>query len=306
MLHQAQLADGSGVPIGIAASPNAGVVAGPVGVELPTSACSPWAAVQDRTAPTSVECGSRLPDSPGMPRIAFLVPLMLCAGAAASARSADELSAALAAAAPAADPVAIERAVQAMHCVQPGDAAPATRLALIDYSLPSTAPRLWVFDLATLRLSREERVAHGQGSGDNHATRFSNDPGSHQTSLGLFRTADTYVGRNGYSLRLQGLEPGVNDRAMERAIVMHGAPYVSEGAVRLLGRLGRSWGCPAVRPEIARTLIDEIKGGQYLDAYHPASSPVAVAPASGCAMGNASVAREPAVAPARTRARAAS
>ena len=94
----------------------------------------------------------------------------------------------------------------------------------------------------------EELVAHGRGSGDNFATRFSNAEGSHQTSLGLFRTADTYVGGNGYSLRLDGLETGVNDRARERAIVMHGAPYVSEANVRTVGRLGRSHGCPALRP----------------------------------------------------------
>jgi hypothetical protein len=142
-------------------------------------------------------------------------------------------------------------------------------LTVIDYSKPSTEPRLWVFDLARERVLFEERVAHGQGSGDNYATRFSNLDGSHQTSLGLFRTADTYVGTNGYSLRLDGLEPGVNDRARERAIVMHGAPYVSEGNIRTLGRLGRSHGCPALRPGIARQVIDTIKDGSLVFAYYP-------------------------------------
>ncbi len=215
-----------------------------------------------------------------MQRFAFLV---LMSVAASSATAADELSAALVAAAPAADPIAVEQAVQAMHCAGQPDGNPVSRLVLIDYSLPSTAPRLWVFDLATRTLSREERVAHGQGSGDNHATQFSNDPGSHQTSLGLFRTGDTYVGRNGYSLRLEGLDPGVNDRAMQRAIVMHGAPYVSEATVRQLGRLGRSWGCPAVRADVARPLIDEIKGGQYLYAYHPTGLSAQLASAARCA-----------------------
>ena len=118
----------------------------------------------------------------------------------------------------------------------------------------------------------EELVAHGRGSGENFATRFSNDDGSHQTSLGLFRTADTYVGTNGYSLRLDGLEAGVNDRARDRAIVMHGAPYVSEAQLRAVGRLGRSHGCPALRPAIARTVIDTIKQGSLVFAYYPDTS----------------------------------
>jgi L,D-transpeptidase catalytic domain len=142
-------------------------------------------------------------------------------------------------------------------------------LTVIDYSKASTEPRLWVLDLDRERVLFEELVAHGRGSGENFATRFSNEDGSHQTSLGLFRTADTYVGANGYSLRLDGLEAGVNDRARERAIVMHGAPYVSEANVRSVGRLGRSHGCPALRPAIARTLIDTIKQGSLVFAYYP-------------------------------------
>jgi hypothetical protein len=142
-------------------------------------------------------------------------------------------------------------------------------LTVIDYSKASTQPRLWVLDLERERLLFEELVAHGQGSGDNFPTRFSNREGSHQTSIGLFRTADTYVGANGYSLRLDGLESGVNDRARERAIVMHGAPYVSADSVRALGRLGRSHGCPALRPAIARTVIDTIKDGSLVFAYYP-------------------------------------
>ena len=142
-------------------------------------------------------------------------------------------------------------------------------LTVIDYSRASTLPRLWVLDLARERLLFEELVAHGRGSGDNFSTRFSNREGSHQTSIGLFRTADTYVGANGYSLRLDGLESGVNDRARERAIVMHGAPYVSAESVRVLGRLGRSHGCPALRPAIARTVIDTIKDGSLVFAYYP-------------------------------------
>jgi len=142
-------------------------------------------------------------------------------------------------------------------------------LTVIDYSKASTEPRLWVLDLESERVLFEELVAHGQGSGDNYATRFSNEDGTHQTSLGLFRTADTYVGSNGYSLRLDGLEAGVNDRARERAIVVHGAPYVNAAASRSLGRLGRSWGCPALRPAVARSVIDTIKEGSLVFAYYP-------------------------------------
>jgi len=171
------------------------------------------------------------------------------------------------------DAKVIRLALNAATCARAADPASPARndrlLTVIDYSKPSTEPRLWVLDLARERVLFEERVAHGQGSGDNYATRFSNLDGSHQTSLGLFRTADTYVGSNGYSLRLDGLEPGVNDRARERAIVMHGAPYVSEGNIRTLGRLGRSHGCPALRPAIARQVIDTIKDGSLVFAYYP-------------------------------------
>jgi hypothetical protein len=142
-------------------------------------------------------------------------------------------------------------------------------LSVIDYSRPSTAPRLWVFDLETRELLYEELVAHGEGSGGNLPTQFSKTDDSHQSSLGLFVTEDTYVGRNGYSLRLNGLDRGFNDRARERAIVMHGAPYVSAALAQVQGRLGRSWGCPALREAVARDLIDRVKGGSLVFAYYP-------------------------------------
>ena len=123
---------------------------------------------------------------------------------------------------------------------------------MIDYSLPSTQPRLWVFDVARGRLLYQELVAHGRNTGEQLAERFSNVEGSKMSSLGLFQTAETYYGSNGYSLRLRGLDAGFNDNALARAIVMHGAPYVSEAIAERLGRLGRSWGCPAVRQEVAR------------------------------------------------------
>ncbi len=172
--------------------------------------------------------------------------------------------------APGADPKVLDLAQAAMQCAQAsGVGASARRLAVIDYSRPSLLPRLWVFDLAAGKLLYEEVVAHGQGSGDNLATRFSNRDGSHQSSLGLFVTADTYTGKNGYSLRMQGLEPGVNDAAMARAIVMHGAPYVDANQGKRMGRLGRSWGCPAVRNAVAKPMIDLLKGGQFVFSYYP-------------------------------------
>ena len=140
-------------------------------------------------------------------------------------------------------------------------------LTVIDYSLPSTKPRLWVLDLANGKVLFRELVAHGQGSGDNYATRFSNLPDSHQSSLGLFLTGGTYTGGNGYSLKLRGLESGVNDLAESRYIVMHGAWYVSAEHARAHGRIGRSWGCPALAKESAGPVIDAIKDGSFLFVY---------------------------------------
>ena len=142
-------------------------------------------------------------------------------------------------------------------------------ITVIDYSLPSTQPRLFVFDLDSRKLLFRELVAHGKNSGGNLANFFSNSPGTLATSLGLFVTAGTYFGSNGYSLRLKGLEEGVNDMALDRAIVMHGASYVSRAAIRALGRLGRSWGCPAVRKEIAEKMINTLRGGSPIFAYYP-------------------------------------
>lgn len=200
--------------------------------------------------------------------------LALCFGALAAAHcalaeSTDTLARGLARAAPDANPKVIDLAVAASECANAHGAGIPERLAVIDYSLPSTAPRLWVFDLRQRTLLYEELVAHGRNSGDNYATHFSNLPGSLQSSLGLFRTLGTYQGQNGYSLRLDGLESGVNDRALERAIVMHGAPYVNAGLSHSQGRIGRSWGCPALSSGVARRVIDSLKGGQLVFSYYP-------------------------------------
>jgi hypothetical protein len=161
-------------------------------------------------------------------------------------------------------------ALRAANCaVRSGAVADPATLTVIDYSKPSTEKRLWVFDLRAREMLYEELVAHGQGSGGNLPTVFSNEPETHTTSLGLYVTDDTYVGKNGYSLRLDGLDRGFNDRARDRAIVMHGAPYVSERFAETQGRLGRSWGCPALREGVAREVIDRVKGGGLIFAYYP-------------------------------------
>ena len=181
-----------------------------------------------------------------------------------------DLATRLASLASVADPQVIRLALEARQCAAAhGDAPVGQRLAVIDYSRPSTEQRLWIFDLAEERLLYSEFVAHGRNTGENLARRFSNVEGSLQSSIGLFRTAETYDGGNGYSLRMDGLEPGVNDLARQRAIVMHGAWYVDPLKALAQGRLGRSLGCPALRPQVAREVIDALKQGQMLFAYYP-------------------------------------
>ena len=163
----------------------------------------------------------------------------------------------------------LRHALAAMQCAINNGSEPAERLAVIDFSLPSTQRRLWIFDLSSKTLLLRELVAHGQGSGENFATSFSNTEGSHQSSIGLFRTSETYHGQHGYSLRMDGLEPGINDRARERAIVIHPADYVNPAWIKRHGRIGRSHGCPAVRPEVARMVVDSLKGGQFMFSWYP-------------------------------------
>lgn len=193
----------------------------------------------------------------------------LCTPVQAAPTLAESMVAALAVRAPTLDRQVLQHAVSAMQCAVSHGAEPAQRLAVIDYSLPSSERRLWIFDLSARQLLLSDYVAHGNRSGDNLATAFSNTVGSYQSSLGLFRAAETYHGKHGYSLRMDGLEPGVNDRARERAIVIHGADYVDPSWIARQGRIGRSQGCPAVRQEIARTVVDTLKGGQFVFAWYP-------------------------------------
>lgn len=179
-------------------------------------------------------------------------------------------------AAPTVRPEALQAALSAWDTLRSRGEISRPLLTVIDYGLPSVEKRMWVFDLDARQLLFHELVAHGRNSGDDLACAFSNEDGSHMTSLGAFVTGASYNGRNGYSMRLRGVEPGLNDRAEARAIVVHGAPYVREETARALGRLGRSHGCPAVRPEIAQPLIDEVKDRTLLYAWHPSLDPASV------------------------------
>ena len=140
-------------------------------------------------------------------------------------------------------------------------------LTLIDFSKPSTEERLFIIDVENRKLLFQTFVAHGKNSGVNIATRFSNRSGSLKSSLGFFITAETYYGKHGYSLRLDGMEKGINDNARKRAIVVHGAKYVSDDFIRKYNRLGRSWGCPAVSDDLSKEIIDLIKDGSCLFIY---------------------------------------
>jgi hypothetical protein len=142
---------------------------------------------------------------------------------------------------------------------------------VIDYSLPSREPRLWVLNLAEGTVLERELVAHGNGTGGDIAKAFSNRPGSNQSSLGTFLTGKIYYGKHGKSLRLHGLDEGLNDLAFQRAIVVHGARYVNPGIVGQLGRLGRSQGCPALSSEASARIIDLIRDGSVIFSYHPSA-----------------------------------
>ena len=193
----------------------------------------------------------------------------ICSPALAANNPTPLLYNSLAHAAPELNPQVLKSALSAMHCAVNSGARKARHLAVIDYSQPSTARRLWIFDLNKRTLVLRDLVAHGQKSGENFATQFSNRMGSFQSSLGLFRTQESYEGSHGYSLRMDGLEPGFNDLARDRDIVIHAADYVSPLWSQRQGRIGRSLGCPAVRPQVARQVIDRLKDGQFMFSWYP-------------------------------------
>ncbi|MBN2358773.1 MAG: murein L,D-transpeptidase catalytic domain family protein [Deltaproteobacteria bacterium] len=168
-------------------------------------------------------------------------------------------------------PEVLAAAVKAYHKASEQGLVRNPTLTVIDYSLPSSQPRLWVIDMQRKRLLAQHLVAHGRASSDSRnpakATSFGNSAGSHKSSLGLLITGATHHGAHGRSLRLHGKEPGFNDLAEARAIVMHGADYATQSFVDQNGHLGRSQGCPALDPDVTQPVIDRIKGGSVVFAY---------------------------------------
>lgn len=145
-------------------------------------------------------------------------------------------------------------------------------ITIIDFSLPSNQKRLWVIDLEEVKVLYHSLVSHGRNTGEVMAKKFSNKSGSYASSPGFYTTGETYFGKHGLSLRLDGIENGINDNARERAIVMHGADYVSPEFIEKYGRLGRSLGCPAVPEEQSKEIIETIKNGTCLFVYPPTES----------------------------------
>jgi hypothetical protein len=142
-------------------------------------------------------------------------------------------------------------------------------LTIIDFSKSSRENRLFVVDLKAKQLLFKSIVAHGRNTGEEFARSFSNAMNSHKSSLGFYVTGGTYMGSNGFSMQLNGVEKGFNDKAKERAIVMHGADYASEQVIRYKGYLGRSYGCPALPRPINKKVIETIKEGNCLFMYYP-------------------------------------
>lgn len=145
-------------------------------------------------------------------------------------------------------------------------------ISIVDFSQPSSSKRLYVIDLKNYKVLFNTWVAHGRNSGREMATSFSNQESSYMSSPGFYVTTDTYRGKHGYSLKLEGVEKGINDKANERAIVMHGAAYVNPSLISSQGYIGRSLGCPAVPEKMATPIINTIKDGTCLFIYHPGQS----------------------------------
>jgi hypothetical protein len=145
-------------------------------------------------------------------------------------------------------------------------------ISIVDFSQPSSSKRLYIIDLKNYKVLFNTWVAHGRNSGREMASSFSNRESSYMSSPGFYITSDTYRGKHGYSLKLEGVEKGINDKAYERAIVMHGAAYVNPSLISSQGYIGRSLGCPAVPEQMATPIINTIKDGTCLFIYHPGQS----------------------------------
>jgi len=151
-------------------------------------------------------------------------------------------------------------------------------ISIIDFSLPSSAKRLFVIDMKNYKLLFNTYVAHGRNSGKEFARSFSNKPSSFKSSLGFYVTGNTYFGENGFSLKLEGLEKGINDNADRRAIVMHGADYVNESLLQSQGFMGRSLGCPAISKQDYKQVINMIKDKTCLFIFSPDNNYLSASP----------------------------
>lgn len=153
------------------------------------------------------------------------------------------------------------------HLLKNGQLAKSNIISIADFSMPSSKKRLFVIDLDKAVVVFNTYVAHGVNSGTAMAKEFSNTPESYKSSPGFYETQGTYMGGHGYSLRLEGLEKGINDNANKRDIVVHGAPYVNEDFIKARGYIGRSWGCPALPEQLYKPIINKIKDGTCLFIY---------------------------------------
>lgn len=168
-------------------------------------------------------------------------------------------------------PKVLEKALTGFNNLKSAGKLPETSklLTVCDFTLSSNQKRMWVINVETGEILFNNLVAHGKNTGEEFAQNFSNTENSYQSSLGFYITDATYEGENGYSLRLVGMDSGYNDAAEKRAIVMHGADYVSESFAKEHQRIGRSWGCPSVARELAVPIINTIKGRNVLFIYYP-------------------------------------
>lgn len=165
--------------------------------------------------------------------------------------------------------VSFQNAIKGYNQLSDADKIEKELLTVVDFSLPSSEKRMWVLDMATNEVLFHTYVAHGRNTGGKMATKFSNKTNSFQSSLGFYVTGETYFGKNGFSLFIDGMEKGINDNARSRYVVIHGADYASTDFIKRTGRLGRSLGCPAIPREVTQDIIDTIKGKSVLFIYHP-------------------------------------
>lgn len=187
-------------------------------------------------------------------------------------KSLDEIKTILNTEAEGLNPNVIEKVLTTIKCARENNLASNNMLTIIDYSLPSSEKRLWVFDLEQGKLLFHTYVSHGIKSGVLLTTNFSNKNNSKASSIGVYKTEKPYIGRHGLSLQLSGLDAGFNDNASSRAVVMHGGWYVEEDFIKKYGRAGRSWGCPAVPDHLTSLIINSIKDKSMFVMYYPSDA----------------------------------